>query len=303
MAPHNRRHRGFQVHRKSALPPLAIVGICLAAAILLTVAAGLLLGRLVDEETYRRLTEGKPEVDPLPTPEKAPARTINAYPYTLGEDLDGILAMPAASVLLNDPTGKLAYTSDVAIHLSLNQNSDVPLHDRLLELSAFVPYISGVFYPQALSAENTDLRHVRALEEGALLREFVRAGGSEILLCGLSVDDPAALYSYVRAVKAAVGSAPLGVALAPSTALSADNWELLAQLERICDFLVLDLRGETLDGASLEGDALYSAVSTRLQAYSYPITAYSMRLLIASDQTDWRLAFEEKMYPDFQIVK
>ncbi len=303
MAPYNRRRRAVLGHRKGALPPLAIVGICLAVACLLTVAAGLLLGRLVDDDTYRRLTKGEEPAAPLPEPDRISVRAVNAYPYTLGDSLDGILAMPAASVLLNDPTGRLAYTSDVAVHLSLAEDGAVALHEGLLELSAFVPYISGVFYPQALAAESADLRHVRALEEGALLREFVRAGGSEVLLCGLSAEDPDALCDYVRAVKAAVDDAPLGVALSPTAALSADNWELLARLDALCDFFVLDLRDETLDTAELDGDAVAAAVSERLQAYSYPITAYSMRLLISDGQPEWREVFEETMYPDFQIVK
>lgn len=54
----------FRRHRPHTgkMHPAAIVGICLAAAVLLTLTVGNLLKLWLDDETYQRLTEGKEEV-------------------------------------------------------------------------------------------------------------------------------------------------------------------------------------------------------------------------------------------------
>ncbi len=303
MALYQRRFRARKPHRAHALPPLAIVGICLAAAVILTLTVGLLLRRLVDDDTYMRLTEGAAEDTQLPVPKPQKARAVNAYPFTLGEDTAEIVAKPAATVFLNSSDGALCYTSEVSRHLGLNGNESVPLHDAVAELSAFVPYISGLFYPQVFSEISPHIQYAKTLEEAALLREFLRTGGSEIVLCGIpfsSVGADTAL-SYIRAVKASVGNASVGVAVSPDTA-APENWELLSLLEDACDFLVLDLRAEELaDDADETG--ISPSVRTRLTALDYPITAYSMRPLVCETQTAFTATFEATLYPNYQIAR
>ncbi len=305
MALYPRRFRVRKTHRAHTLHPLAIVGICLAAAIILTLAAGLLLRRLVDDDTYARLTEGETEAAPLPTPDNKLSRAVNAYPFTLGEDTTAMVAKPAATVLLNSPDGTLSYTSEVASYLGLTGNEAVSLHTAVADLSTFVPYISGIFYPQAPAEQSPDLQYTKALEEGALLREFLRAGGREIVLCSLSLEPTEAeqTLAYIRAVKSAVGNAPVGVAVSPATAAN-ENWELLSALEDVCDFLVLDLRGEEIaDDESDENSGISLGVSARLRALDYPITAYSMRPLVDETQARFISTFETTMYPNYQIVR
>ena len=95
----HRRHT-----RATRLHPVAIVGICLAAAILLTVIVGNLLKGLLDDETYQKLTQGE-ETD---TTEKEPpritnVRNVNAYPFALGQNAEDAVGMTSISVSVNTP--------------------------------------------------------------------------------------------------------------------------------------------------------------------------------------------------------
>ncbi len=302
MSIHGMRRRQHKAHRTRAWHPAAIVGICLAAAIVLTVLVGNLLRRLVDEDTYRKLTEGETEASVPAQPSASRVRAVNAYPFSL-ENTDGATTRPAASVTLNSPDGTLSYTSDVAAHLSLNENSDVPLHDSLRAISTFAPYISGVFHPQAFDANTSDLLYARALEEGALLREFLNAGGSEIVLCDLpfSATDTDTVCTYLSAVKSAIGASPLGVAV-PTSLLSGENWELLARLEQVCDFLLLDLREADIQEDDRNDAGVSPAVTALLNDHAYPLSAFSMRPLVKDTQELFVSTFEATAYPNYQIV-
>ncbi len=304
MAFRSRRSRSYKTYRPHALHPAAIVAICLVGAVLLTVTVGLILGKLVDDETYRKLTEGETE-PPTPTVQ-APAwvPAVNAYPYALGADISDIVAMPAASVALNTPTGELCYTSPISSQLDLVQNAELSLQTALPDLMAIVPYVSGVFYPQAWNETDGDLEYLRTAKEAVLLREFFRFGGKEIVLCGLPIT-PEALdktCNYLATVKQAVGSSPIGVCIPYDIATDRENWELLAALESACDFLLLDLRDRPL--ADDVDDAGFSPSAWELVTNAdYFLSTYSARLLLSKSQPTLLATLEIKIYPNFQVTE
>lgn len=296
-----RRHRQ---HNTRKLHPAVIAGICLTGAIVLTVIVGNLLNLWLDDETYKKLTDGEEETTPIGNDFKANARKINAYPFTLGENIDSVLGIPALSVPINNSNGTLQYTSDVVQHLGLPCNEAVSLLDTMGELSAYVAYISGTFSPQAFVQPSSDLFYAAAVQEAAVLREFQRAGGSEILLCDLplTIDNLDQLTAYLEAVKSAVKNTPVGVAIPTSVATSDDGWEIINTLLETCDFCALDLTAETAEDAEpVEGDASPAALAL-LSEYSYYISQYDMRLLLSNAQETLLSTLEFQMYPNYQVI-
>ena len=108
MLPFGRRHRRAHAHASSRLHPAAWIGICLCAAILLTVIAGNLLKIWLDDETFRRFTDGE-ETDPPTEQQEDPlsVRRVNAYPFALGDPLESLAGQTSLSFSLNTPTGEL----------------------------------------------------------------------------------------------------------------------------------------------------------------------------------------------------
>ena len=303
MAGVGKRFRRF--HTRKGLHPAAIVAICLAAAILLTVITGNLFGMLLDEETYDRLTKGDRETEPLPTGDGAKKRAVNAYPFTLGDPAEQAGGVPAVTVVLNDPEdGSMAYASDTTAYLGLAANESVKLHESLAELSVYTPFISGVFHTQAFKQSLPDLIYAKGAEEAALLREFSRAGGSEIVLCGLPLDDTdiGAVCSYISLVSHAVGSTPVGVAIDASDPRLSEKWECLAKIAEACDFMVLDLRGFALDSEDVDDTGVSPKAEALMRELAYYFKTYSMRPMLSEAQTGLLSTLEARLYPDYQVV-
>ena len=302
MAAIGRRFRRH--HTRTKMHPAAIVAICLAVAVVLTVLVGNLLKIRLDEADYQRLTVGEPERQPLPEGE-VKVRRINAYPYTFGDAVEGAGGYPAISVHINDPAdGKMAYTSDMTAYLGLLDNENVRLHETFVELSVFASYVSGVFYPQAFRQTIPDLVYAKGAEEAALLREFSRAGGSEVVLCGLPLDESNinAVCEYISLVSHALGDTPVGVAIPVNHPELREGWESLARLERVCDFFVLDLRDVSFPTDDLDEIGASATAEAFLQANAYPITAYSMRLMLDAGQSGLLSTLEARLYPNYQVV-
>lgn len=303
MAIFGRRFRKH--HTRSVMHPVAIVAICLAAAVVLTVIVGNLLLRFLDDETYERLTNGEKETPPLPVGDGAKVRYVNAYPYTFGDAVETAGGYPAVTVRLNDPVdGSMAYTSDMTAFLGLTGNETVPLHETFVELSVFTTYVSGIFYPQAFRETLPDLVYARGAGEAALLREFSRAGGSEIVLCGLPLDNGSinAVCEYVSLVSHAVGDTPVGVAVSATDPDLKEGWESLAKLERVCDFFVLDLRGAELAADDLNDAGISPTAEALMRQNAYYITAYSMRPMLSNAQKGLLSTLEARVYPNYQVV-
>ena len=298
------RSRRYRARTGKKLHPAAIVGICLGATVLVVLLIGNLLNLWLDDETYRKLTVGDPPAEEIPTLHKANVRQVNAYPFALGVDIEGVLGAPALSVSLNTETGTLLYSSDVAAALGLSQKNEVDLQDSMSELCAFVPHVSGVWRSQAFHAETEDLFYAATVEEAALLREFLRAGGSEIVLYDLplSADNLDRLITYLTALKVASPKTAVGVAVPLSVASSSDGWEIISTLLTVCEFCALDLTAEDVtDPEPIEGD-LSPAAQDLLKRASYYLTAYDMRLFLAEEQTALLNVIEIQMYPNYQVL-
>ncbi len=258
--------------RRSKLSPWLIIGICVAASVLLTVLVGNLLKFWLNEEALRHLIEGDGE----PTLEEpiyhAPVKRVHAFSYVLGEDPEAVLLDPVTSVSLNTPAGELAYSSPVGNYYQYPTYRDPVLLDSMVELCSVSTYVSGVFYPQAFMAETGDLRYAVTMQECALIREFLQAGGSDIVLCDLPFESvsESAILSYLTAVKRSAGISPVGVAVPWELMQGEGSGAFLERLLTVCDFIALDLRDQ----------------SASLTDLTYHLQQYDMRLLLHSDQTE-----------------
>lgn len=303
MALRRRRYRRRSHHSDVKLHPAAIVGICLAAAVVITVVVGLLLSRWLDDETFYRLTVGNEPETGEDAPIADPVRKVNAYPFSLDDKLDLILGKTSASVSLNSPDGEPQYRSPLTGYFGFSDEKKPELVEKMESLVGFIPYVSGVFYSNALSHEGEGPRFAAATDEAALLREFVRAGGSEILICGLPLQEIDAIRSYVEGLRFAVGEEiPIGIAVPLSVASSENGWYVISLLLTVCDFCALDVT----DAPTVEDDADEFGASPSAEAViasaDYYVSAYGMRLLLSERQKGLLGTLERKLYGDFQVV-
>ncbi len=299
MALFGKRPHKFRSRSGGRLHPLAIVGICLAAAILIAIIVGNLLKLWLNDEKMAALkgTETIPPVntEASPSPERT-APSVHAYPFTLGNKTDSLTKdgnIPTAlSLSLNTESGKLLYSSPVSDYQGIEGNSKVKLSESMNALRQIVPYLSGVFYPQAPLIADENVRYAATSAEIALLREFIREGGSEILLMGLSFDaeNLAATVDYIREVRRALADTTLGFSVPLSVSMSADGWELLPSLSELASFMAVDLSAE-------QPDETGSAVANGC----YYVTQYRMRMLLTASQVEF-IRMAESLVSDFQIV-
>lgn len=286
----NRLHN---THRRGTLSPLAIVLIVVGAALLLTIIIGLLLNVWLDDEAYDRLTKGEPEEEEKVETNKSYTRDIHADAYVFGKEAESVWeSFAEISITLNTPTGQINYTSEVVSYLAMESISQNVLYDAMGEVHLFADFAGGVFYPQALYQEGADLQYAVAAKECALLKEFLHAGGSEILLCGIpfTQTDTASILRYVKQIKAMAGESPVGVAIPLAVARADGSWALLESLAKECDFLAIDLTEAT----SVAG------AEQILTDARYYIQQYDMRVILNERQEELILA--AYTYPDVQII-
>lgn len=296
------RHR--RPHTNTRLHPAAIIGIVLAVTVVLTVTVGNLLRLWLDDQTYRDLTDGVTTQPPIEGYEPSDVRAVNAYAHLLGSSVDEMIGQTSASVPINTPDGAMLYRGTVGTRYALPIQNDAPLLDSMNELRGFVPYVSGVFYPQAMNETDATLRYTRTCEEGALLSEFLSVGGSEILLCGLNVraDTLEEIEAYVTTLRALLGETPIGIAIPYVVATAPENWGLLARLSAVCDFCALDLSGESVSADDLDETGVSTSARALLDSCSYYTEQYKMRLLLRREQAALFDAAVSLMIPNFQIL-
>lgn len=285
----NRRN----THRRGNLSPLAIVLICAGAALLLTIIIGLMLNVWLDDEAYERLTKGEKPEEEAVEQNKSYTRNIHADAYVFGGEAESVWeSLAEVSVTLNTPTGQINYTSEVATYLGMTSVSERVLYDAMGEVHMFAGFVSGVFYPQALYQEGADLQYAIAAKECALMKEFLHAGGNEILLCGIpfAQTDTASVLRYVEQAKAMAGETPVGVAVPLALARADGAWTLLESLAKVCDFLAIDLTEATSVGGAEQ-------IMTDARYY---IQQYDMRVILSEQQEELILAVYT--YPDVQII-
>ena len=304
MAIRRRRYRRRTHRGEIKMHPLAILGICLAVAVVVTVVIGTLLRRWLDDDTLHRLTVGEETENDDTSSDVSAVRMLNAYPFSLEDRLDSILGKTSASVCLNSPAGEPQYCSELTRYFGYEDGSKPELTEKMQSLVSFIPYVSGVFYSNALSYEGEGPRFAAATDEAALMREFIRAGGSEILLCGLPTEQTDALLSYLENLRFAVGAdIPIGVAVPMSVAESERGWHVISKLLTAYDFCALDVTAAPM----VEGDADELGVSPSAEQViaraDYYVSAYGMRLLLSARQELLLGTLERKFYPNFQVVE
>lgn len=280
-------------HRRGSLSPLAIVLICAGAALLLTIIVGLMLNVWLDDETYDRLTKGEQPQEETATVNKSYTRDIHADAYVFGKVNESVWeSFAEISVTLNTPTGQINYTSEVSSYLGMTSVSESVLYDAMGEAYLVTNFVSGVFYPQALYQEGADLQYAVAAKECALMKEFLHAGGREILLCGIpfTSTDTASVVRYIQQVKAMAGDYPVGVAIPLALARADGSWALLEALAKECDFLAIDLTEATS----------VSGVDQILTDARYYIQQYDMRVVMNEKQEE--LIYAAYTYPDVQVI-
>ena len=268
------RYRNRHSYKERTRSPLIILIICALSALALTVIVGNLLRLVVDDETDAALRGEVEEV--MPPHFTSSVKNVHAYAYALGASLDRVWEDPQVSVSLNMPSGALTYRSPVATHLGSKSYNTRDLVSSMEELSEASTYISGVFYPCAPRLSSASERDAEALREATLMREFLREGGDEILLCSLPFGDVKTDYiiSYLKVIKANLEDAPLCVAI-PLSELEKDNgYKLLAKLSDVCDLLAVDL-------CAADGDR---SPEEWLAKCDYFITEYDMRLVLSESQ-------------------
>ncbi len=271
----NSRRGAYSEKRR---PPWLFLLIFAAALLTVTVIIGNLLPLLLNEAAYEALRQGTEEEEPPQI--QSTVKRLHAYAYTLGADLDDVWENPHASVTLNAPSTRLSYTSAVASYLGYESYRSTNLNDSMEELDEAASYISGIFYPYAPYLESEDLRDAEAARETALMREFLRAGGDEILLRslpfsqdGIELSD---ILNYVENVSTALGNTPVVVAVPLSVLGEKNSHRLLVRLSEVADRLCLDL-GAADGSLTPEG---------WLSECDYYLSQYQMRLLLSQSQTD-----------------
>ena len=299
------RFRGRRPRGDAGLHPLAIVAICLGVAVLLTLIVGNLLKLWMDDELYNRLTgETEPEAS-TETVGPSVVRNVNAYLYEPGTNVTAVVGKTALSVPMNSIDGTMCYSSDLVEHYGLEKESDVLLDEMLASIYELVPYISGVFYTRAFEYEDGDLRYAVAMQEAVLLREFLYAGGSEIVIRGIPMDrvTPQAVQTYVEILRNVTGKFPLGIAI-PWSAVKADiGWRLPASLMNVADFCVLDLTSEPLEENDRNDLGVSRSAEELLADCRYYTVQYGMRLLVSDVQDGLITTMELLQTSNFQIAR
>lgn len=283
-------------HRRSnrKLSPPAILGICLGSAVLLALIIGNILNATLDDPPG----EAEPPAENnTPLQEATAAPSVCAYPFSLNDPVNTLIsedghAPGAVSVSINNPNGGVNYRSAVSQHLQLNSNINADLKTVMQDLKETVPYVCGVFYPAIPISDDADLLYAAAATDASLLREFIQAGGNEILLVGVSLEDEALPYlaDYVKLLKTFLGDTPIGFTVPMELAASENGWEKLPLITSIADFIALDLQG--VSDANME---------TTVSNSKYYTEQYGMRPLLSASQTNW-ISEAEASLPSYQII-
>ena len=283
--------------RNHKLSTLEIAGICLVGAILLAIIVGNILNATLDDDKLSALKSPTAETPETPDVPDRRVQNVRAYPVSPDDDPKRItagegVALDAVSVSLCTPEGVMTYESPVLDFQGRDSLSTVSLADFMTDLTAEIPYVCGVYYPQALTSRDEDVIFAAAATDAALLREFVRAGGSEILIAGASFDaaDLPYLGDYLRALKSFLGDTPISVAVPYAYAISDDAWQTLPALSGLVDLLTLDL-------SDVPNDTMEQALLTA----PYYLSQYRMRLALSASQSRW-VAPVEAAFSDYLIL-
>ena len=292
--------------RRGKMPMGAIVGIVAAVALIAAIVAGNILNSCLDDDAYRKLTEGETKTEETTeAPQVRRAPLVQAEAFRLGTSLRTLGDEPpqAVSIPLNDEDGKPLYTSPVISYLGLEtvENALTGVKSRMESLAEEVPHLIGIWCVTLPKNADDAVIYAAAATDAAVLREFLSMGGAELLLTDLRFDDDSfdASRAYLTALRRALGQDVIFSVAVPLSVASGDTgWDILYALGQQVPFLTLDLRAEAdispepevgESGTSGTGETSSSsskpnAESPLVQAQFY-LSAYRMRLLLSASQT------------------
>lgn len=302
------RYRRRRYRARKRLPPGAIVGIVAAVVLIAALVTGNILNSCLDDDAYRRLTEGdtSEETTDAPAPDRL-APSVHAYAFRLGSSTRTLGSEPPAALALplNSADGML-YRSPVVSYLDL-EVADGAASDAAKSMEALaevVPYLIGVWQVSLPQKTDDAVLYAAAATDAAVLREFLSMGGTEILLRGLPLGEDTldAAYTYLTALADALGDAvTLSVAVPLATAEAASGQDVLYLLGKKLPFLTLDLSAEddigTLPAETEEGETTAApgtggesetdpAPESPLLRAAFYLSGYRMRLLLSASQTE-----------------
>ena len=273
--------------RRGKMPMGAIVGIVAAVALVAAIVAGNILNSCLDDDAYRKLTEGETKTaETTEAPQVRRAPLVQAEAFRLGTSLRTLGDEPpqAVAIPLNDEDGKPLYTSPVISYLGLEtvQNALTGVKSRMENLAEEVPHLIGVW--SVTLPKNAD--------------DAVIYAAAELLLTDLRFDGDSfdASRAYLTALRRALGQdAIFSVAVPLSVATGDTGWDILYALRQQVPFLTLDLRAEadispepetdtSATGETASSSSKPNTESPLVQAQFY-LSAYRMRLLLSSSQT------------------
>lgn len=291
-----RRHRyrsGWREIRK----PLVLIAALAAVVLIGAIVAGNVLNSCLDDETYKKLTEGDPTDKEAITSTPSTKRTapaLHAYPFTLGASLRTLGDDPpeALAIAINGDSGVL-YHSPVVDYLALPvaDSAASSAEKSMTALLEQVPYLIGAWQPSLPTAATETVLRAAAVRDATVLQEFLSMGGSELLLTGLPLTGDAleSTLTYLFALQEALGSnVCLSVSVPLSVATGTDGWDVLYALEKSVSFLTLDLRDEadigTQESETAETSTDGGATESPLLWAQFYLSGYQMRLLLAESQ-------------------
>lgn len=310
-----KRFRKTYRRARGVPPPAAIIGIVAAVVLVAAIVAGNILNSCLDDETYRKWTEGvsESESDGSTTPaQRVPS--VAAYPFRLGTSLRTLGNDPpsALAIPLNHADGTMCYRSSVTDYLGLEVANGAASNaaNSMKALLEVVPYLIGVWQVDLPSTADDAVIYAAAASDAAVLREFLSMGGTEILLCGVPMTEKNfdVSYSYLTELISLLGTdTRLSVSVSLAVAESESGRDYLYVLGKLLPFLTLDLSNEDdvgtepSDSAETDANGSNSASESPLLRAQFYLSGYKMRLSVSQTQTNL-IRSAEQTVSDFLIL-
>ncbi len=239
----------YKAHRKPVNKTLLIAIISAVVILALSIALGLYLGKIsapepdADKDTENQSTtkayDGYPKINPSPT--KAIPLLSSAYENE-GEAESTILRASgelagAISVILLDENGAPCYKSEAYRRIYSAESGTFDIGAFIEKASKSELKTLGIFGITSFSEGNKDIRTARQDFELVLLSELYNFGLRELVLTGLPLSSPDALYTFMLTLKKLCPDMCVGISVSEN---ELENTILCAELDDIFDFLVFD---------------------------------------------------------------
>ena len=263
-------------------------------ALLLSFILAMILGNHLGKkaEELQNANTDSPQNATIPTPEKvSPKVNLNAFyvdfstalPPT-AENSNSLSNQTADArskgneffVELVNEKGNIIYSSDVAIELELPHEENVTLKRISDHFTYYNDYAVGHFKSSFSTGLSADERVKTQSNEILLLQEASKNKFSQFVIefsSDITKNNLIHYQSYLLNLKLACESAPIGIKIPLSFLTSAANHGILAELMKVADFYVIDLRGKTAE-----------QISETISPFAYFLQEYKVNVIISSDE-------------------